>query len=51
MKRLLILLAIMAAGVWLMMTDSEKKEIREKGKLAKKKLKKTHFPKKEVFAD
>lgn len=51
MKRLLILLAIMGAGVWLMLTETEKKEIKKEGKLLKKKLKKTHFPKKEVFAE
>jgi len=51
MKRLLILLALMGAGVWWLMTDTDKKEIKERGDLQRKKLKKTHFPKKEVLAE
>lgn len=51
MKRLLILLAIMGAGVWWMLSDTDQKEIKERGELKRKKLKKTHFPKKEVFGD
>ncbi len=51
MKRLLILLALMGAGVWWLMAGTDKKEVKERGELKRKKLKKTHFPKKEVFAD
>ena len=51
MKRLLVLLAIMGAGVWLMLSESEKKEIKKERKLLKKKLRKTHFPKKELIAE
>jgi len=51
MKRLLILLALMGAGVWWMMMDTGKDEIKERGDLTRKKLKKSHFPKKEILAD
>ncbi|MGN6246935.1 MAG: hypothetical protein ACTHNG_01190 [Ginsengibacter sp.] len=51
MKRLLILLALMGAGVWWMMMDSDKDEVKELGDLTKKKLRKTHFPKKEIVAE
>ncbi|MEO8823713.1 MAG: hypothetical protein ABI366_09060 [Ginsengibacter sp.] len=46
MKRLLVLLALMGAGVYLMLKDSDKKEIKKAGKKIKNKLKKSHFPKK-----
>ncbi len=49
MKKLLLLLALMTAGIWWMLSDTDKKEIKERGHLQRKKLKKTHFPKKEVF--
>jgi preprotein translocase subunit YajC len=51
MKRLLILLVLMGAGVWWMMMDKDKKEVKERGQLTKKKLKKTHFPKKEIVVE
>ena len=51
MKKLLILLALMGAGVWWLMTGTDKKEVKELGDLQRKKLKKTHFPKKEILAD
>ena len=47
MKRLIILLALMGVGVYLLLSEDEKKEIRKEGKRIKKKLKKTHFPKNE----
>ncbi|MEO6894678.1 MAG: hypothetical protein ABI136_06540 [Ginsengibacter sp.] len=51
MKRLLVLLALMGAGVYLMLKESDKKEIKKAGKKLKKKLRKSHFPKKEVLAE
>jgi hypothetical protein len=47
MKRLFILLALMGVGVYLLLSEDEKKEIRKEGKRIKKKLRKTHFPKNE----
>jgi len=48
MKRLAIILAVMGLGVFLMLSESDKKEIRKEGNKIKKKLKKTHFPAKET---
>lgn len=45
MKKLLILLALMGAGIYLMLNNSDKREIKKEGKKIKKKLKKSHFPK------
>jgi hypothetical protein len=50
MKRLLILLALMGTGVYLMLKESDKKEIKNAGEKIKKKIKKSHFPKKEAVA-
>lgn len=50
MKKLLVFLALVGAGVYLMLKESDKKEIKKAGKKIKKKLKKSHFPKKEVPA-
>ena len=50
MKKILIFIALAAAGVYLMLKESDKKEIKKAGKKIKKKLKKSHFPKKQVQA-
>lgn len=50
MKRLLILLAVMGIGVFFLLSDTEKEELKHEGKRIKKKLKKSHFPKKEMPA-
>ncbi len=47
MKRLLILLALMGAGVYLLLSEEDQKKIKKEGKKIKKKLKKTHFNKHE----
>ncbi len=51
MKRLAVVLAVMGLGVYLMLSEKEKKQIRKEGEKLKKKIKKTSFPAKEIFAD
>jgi hypothetical protein len=50
MKRLAIILAVMGFGVYLMLSEKDKKSFRNEGNKIKKKLKKTHFPAKEILA-
>ncbi|MEO8821084.1 MAG: hypothetical protein ABI267_00920 [Ginsengibacter sp.] len=50
MKKLLVFVALVAAGVYLLLKESDKKEIKKVGKKIKKKLRKSHFPKKQVPA-
>lgn len=51
MKKLLILLALMGTGLYLLLRDSDKQEIEKAGKKIKKKLRKSHFPKKEIATE
>lgn len=44
MKRLAIALAVMGFGVYLMLSEKDKKVLKEEGKKFRKKLKKSHFP-------
>lgn len=48
MKKLAIVLTIMGLGLFLMLTENDKKELKKEGKKFRKKLKKTHFPRKET---
>ena len=50
MKKIAILLAVVGLGVFLMLTENDKKELKKEGKKFKKKLKKTHFPGKESIS-
>lgn len=53
MKRLTIALTVMALGVYLMLQESgkkEKKELRKISDATRKKIKKSHFPGKEMLA-
>ncbi len=50
MKKLAIVLAVMGFGVFLMLSEKDKKEIKKEGKKFRKKLKKSHFPGKEILA-
>lgn len=47
MKRLAVLLGIMGVAVWLLLSEDDKKPIRNEGEKIKKKFKKSHFPGKE----
>lgn len=49
MKRLVILLAVMGIGIFYLLSDDEKKELKHGAKKIRKKLKKSHFPKKEAL--
>jgi hypothetical protein len=48
MKKLAIILAVMGFGVYLMLSEKDKKEFKKAGKKLNRKLGKTHFPLKEV---
>lgn len=50
MKKILIFLSLLGAGVYLLLKESDKKEMKKEVKKIKKKLKKSHFPKKQVPA-
>lgn len=50
MKRLAIALVVMGLGVYLMLSEKDKKEIRNEGKKFRKKIKKSHFPGKEMVS-
>lgn len=50
MKRLLILLAVMGIGIFYLLSDTDKEDLKKEGKRIKKKLKKSHFPKQEPAA-
>lgn len=49
MKKLFILLAVMGIGIFYLLSDNEKEELKHEAKRIKKKLKKSHFPKKEAI--
>jgi hypothetical protein len=52
MKRLTIALTVMALGVYLMLQETgkkQKKELKSVGDTTRKKIKKSHFPGKEVL--
>jgi hypothetical protein len=50
MKKLLVLLSVMGIAVFFLLSDTDKEELKQEGKRIKKKLKKSHFPKKETAA-
>lgn len=53
MKRLTIALTVMALGVYLMLQETgqkQKKELRKAADATRKKIKKSHFPGKEMLA-
>jgi hypothetical protein len=53
MKRLTIALTVMALGVYLMLQETgkkQKKESKHAGDATRKKIKKSHFPGKEILA-
>lgn len=51
MKRLLILLGVMGLAVFFLLSDEDKKDLKQEGKKMKKKLKKTHFHKNPLSVD
>lgn len=46
MKKLLILLAVMGIGIFYLLSDDEQ-DFEDEGELSRKKIKKSHFPKRE----
>lgn len=51
MKRLLVLLGVMGVAVLFMLSETDRKEIKQEGKKVKKKLKKSHFHKNPLSVD
>lgn len=51
MKKLAVILAVMGLGIYLMLTESDKKSIKNKAQLERKKIKKSHFPTKDFPDD
>lgn len=51
MKKILVLLGALGIGIYFLVKDSEKAEIEKAGKKIKKKLQKSHFPKKQVVME
>lgn len=49
MKRLAIVLAVMGLGIYMMLTEKDKKKLKNEGRKTRKKLKKSHFPHKEII--
>ncbi len=50
MKKLAVILTVMGFGIYLMLSEKDKKELRKEGEKMKRKLKKTHFPVKEILS-
>lgn len=50
MKRLAIALAVMGLGVYMMLSEKDKKQVKEEGNKIRKKIKKSHFPGKEILS-
>lgn len=50
MKRLAIIFGVMCLGVWLLLSEKDKKQISDEGRKIKKKFKKSHFPGKEMVS-
>jgi hypothetical protein len=50
MKKLALILGVMGLGVYLMFSEKDKKRFKNEGNKIKKKLKKTHFPAKEILS-
>lgn len=44
MKKIAVILAVMGFGIYLMMTEKDKKGKKDLGDLQRKKLRKSHFP-------
>ena len=51
MKKLAIILTVMGLGVYLMLTEKDKKRVKKQVQPVKKKVKKTHFPAKDINTD
>ena len=48
MKKIALLLGIMGAAVWILLSADDKKSLKNEGEIVKKKIRKTHFPAKEI---
>jgi hypothetical protein len=51
MKKLAVILTVMGLGVYLMLTEKDKKRVKNQVQQVKKKIKKTHFPAKDLNTD
>jgi hypothetical protein len=51
MKRLAVILSIMGLGVYLLLSEKDKKRVKSSGRKGYNKFKKSHFPGKDIAAD
>ena len=51
MKKIAVILAVMGLGVYMMLSEKDKKRVKREGEWVKKKIKKTHFPAKDTSGE